>query len=81
MVRLSFCEFCCEEYMGAFTEVPCFEETKVVAPCTGAPYGGIVPVRDRTGAYLDQLRDPFDLVKLETRELSFNALMLHPLCP
>ena len=43
--------------------------------------GGIVPVRDRTGAYLDQLRDPFDLVKLETQELSFNARILHPLCP
>ena len=43
--------------------------------------GGIVPVRDRTSAYLDQLRDPFDLVKLKTRELSFNARILHPLCP
>jgi hypothetical protein len=43
--------------------------------------GGIVPVWDRTCAYLDQLRDPFDLVKLETRDLSFNARILHPLCP
>ena len=27
---LVFGDFCCESYMGPFTEVPCFEETKAV---------------------------------------------------
>ena len=36
-----FGDFCCESYMGAFTEVACFEETKAVAPGTGARYGRV----------------------------------------
>ena len=78
--RLSLGDFCCESYIGPFTEVACFEETKAVAPgtvgtggCRGAP-----PVPYQVGTQFVQRRDPFDLVQMETCKSAFNAqISLH----
>ena len=79
VLRLSWGDFCCESYMGPFTEVACFEETKAVAPGTVGRYGQEPGCSARTvssGAQVVQLRDPFDLVQMATRKSAFNAQIL-----
>ena len=78
---LVFGDFCGESYMGAFTEVAWFGETKAVAPGTGAWYGWAVPVPGPPGAHSAQLRNPFDLVILATRKSALNAQILPWKCP
>ena len=74
-------DFYRESYMGAFTEVAWFGETKAVAPGTGARYGRVVPVPGPPGALSAQLYDPFDLVILATRISSLIAQILPWKCP
>ena len=71
-----FGDFCCESYMGAFTEVACFEETKAVAPGTGGRYGrvaGAPPVPCHPGLKLFSFAIPLTWCRLATRKSAFNA--------
>ena len=45
---LIFGDFCCESYMGPFTQVACFEETKAVAHGTVGWYGWVPGCSART---------------------------------
>ena len=45
---LVFGDFCCESYMGTFTEVDGFKETKAVAPGTVAWYRRMARCSART---------------------------------
>ena len=77
--RLSLGDFCCESYIGPFTEVACSEETKAVTPSTVRRYGrvpGAPPVPYQVGTQFVQHRDPVDLVHMATRKSAFNAQIL-----
>ena len=50
VLRLSWGDFCCESYMGPFTEVACFKETKAVAHGTVGRYGRESVCSARTGS-------------------------------
>ena len=81
---LVFYDFCCESYMGPFTVVACFEETKAVAPGTVVRYRRAARCSARTvssGAQVVQLRGPFDLVQMATRKSAFNAQISLQKCP
>ena len=47
---LVFGDFCCESYMGPFTEVAYFEETEAVAHGTVGRYGRELGCSARTGS-------------------------------